>query len=129
MWDVDPVKTAHDLGIGPNDDFIKELREHVAEVEQRRARRAASLAAVAAAAAMAPTDRSESDEAAVHQIEEQQDESDGEDLTSEKVVLAMWDADPVKTAHDLGIGPNDDFIKELREHVAEVEQRRAGRVG
>jgi hypothetical protein len=41
----------------------------------------------------------------------------------------MCDADPVKTEHDLGIGPNDDFIKELREHVAEVEQRRAGRVG
>ena len=34
--------------------------------------------------------------------------------------MAMWDADPVKTEHDLGIGPNDDFIKDQTSVVPRV---------
>ena len=46
-------------------------------------------------------------------------ESDEEDLASDKQMLALYDADPVKTEREFGADAV--FIQELREHVAEVE--------
>ena len=46
-------------------------------------------------------------------------ESDEEDHAADKQMLALYDADPVKTEEQLGV--DADFIQELREHVAEVE--------
>ena len=50
-------------------------------------------------------------------------ESDEEDLAADKQMLALYDADPVKTEQQFGVDAA--FIQELREHVAEVEMRRA----
>ena len=49
--------------------------------------------------------------------------SDEEDHAADKQMLALYDADPVKTEEQFGVDAN--FIQELREHVAEVEMRRA----
>ena len=46
-------------------------------------------------------------------------ESDEEDLASDRQMLALYDADPVKTEREFGA--DAEFIQELREHVAEVE--------
>ena len=46
-------------------------------------------------------------------------ESDEEDHAADKQMLALYDADPVKTEEQFGV--DADFIQELREHVAEVE--------
>jgi hypothetical protein len=46
-------------------------------------------------------------------------ESDEEDLAADKQILALYDADPVKTEKEFGADAV--FIQELREHVAEVE--------
>ena len=46
-------------------------------------------------------------------------ESGEEDLASDKKMLALYDADPVKTEREFGADAV--FIQELREHVAEVE--------
>jgi hypothetical protein len=52
-------------------------------------------------------------------------ESDEDDLTTDKQMLALYEANPVKTEQDFGVDAV--FIQELREHVhvAEVEQRQA----
>ena len=44
-------------------------------------------------------------------------ESDEEDLAADKKLLALYDADPVKTEREFGADAV--FIQELREHVAE----------
>ena len=44
-------------------------------------------------------------------------ESDEEDLAADKKMLALDDADPVKTEREFGADAV--FIQELREHVAE----------
>ena len=46
-------------------------------------------------------------------------ESDEEDLAADKHMLALYDADPVKTEQEFGV--DAEFIQELRQHVAEVE--------
>ena len=43
-------------------------------------------------------------------------ESDEEDLAADKKMLALYDADPVKTEREFGADAV--FIQELREHVA-----------
>ena len=45
-------------------------------------------------------------------------ESDEEDHAADKQMLALYDADPVKTEEEFGVDAV--FIQELREHVAEV---------
>lgn len=52
-----------------------------------------------------------------------QAESDEEDLATDQQMLALYDADPVKTEQDFGVDAV--FIQELRDHVAEAEQRLA----
>ena len=50
-------------------------------------------------------------------------ESDEEDHAADKRLLAEYDNDPVKAEQEYGVDAA--FIQELREHVAEVEMRRA----